>query len=321
MNEIQRILDQLLDTDAAVAHFERLAEGQEFDPIHASNLRAIQKRRGDLERRLSNELKATQSDLVQYHVSKPQGDRYPVMAVANAIAGFQELITAVFDAIRSAPKQRYRPSPENAALSSLDFAMALPVQSVLISMSVENERLIAVKSDLDLAFERVFEILSTRETEKLRDLAETVGIASISKAHDWAVTSSQFGLNTKIKIQKDADTSISYVISNADAQRLKEAIEEKSDRTIDPFIIVGELVGIDVDPQRSYFHVKTDEGQILQGRLSDGFPTGTKWAVHVRYTAHLSRVTTVKYATGEEKIEWLLNNLSEVREIDRTPHS
>jgi len=38
-------------------------------------------------------------------------------------------------------------------------------------MSVENERLIAVKSDLDHTFDRVFDILNAREPDDLRELA------------------------------------------------------------------------------------------------------------------------------------------------------
>jgi hypothetical protein len=38
-------------------------------------------------------------DLVQYHVEGPEADRYPAVAAAKAILGFQELITSVFDAM------------------------------------------------------------------------------------------------------------------------------------------------------------------------------------------------------------------------------
>jgi hypothetical protein len=206
----------------------------------------------------------------------------------------------------------------------LDFAMALPVNSVLVSLSIENERLLAVKSELDQTFERVFEILKARDSEAFRSLAESVGIASISKAHDWASSAAQFGLNTKISVRKEfGREALDVVISNSEALSLKEAIEEKSDRTIETEAVIGELIGIDVDaePDRSYFHIKTTDGRNIEGKLADAFPRHIHWSVHVVYAAQLLRITTIRYATGEEKIDWLLSNLEmppELPTIDRS---
>lgn len=309
MRIIQHIIDQLQETDSAANRLKLLMSDDSQNEIYQINALAISKRREDLERRLSNELKSTQSDLVVYHVDRAT-DRYPALAVANAIARFQELVTAVFDAIRTTPKQRYRPSADNVELSTLDFAMALPVGSVVVSMSVENERLIAIQSDLDRTFENVFRILETRDSGQLREIASEVGIAAIAKAHDWAASAAEYGLNTKITIQKDIDNRRDFEISNTDALFLKETIEEKSDETIEFEIIIGELVGIDVDRPKTYFHLKTLDGRNLEGKLADTFPIDQEWAVHVVYVANVMMVTTVKYATGEERIEWLLANLA-----------
>jgi hypothetical protein len=165
MNELVRILSLLQETDAAASRVQQDIKSNPHDEVSRINAAAIHKRRSDLERRLNRELRVGQSDLVQYHIAKTEDREYPVLAVAKAIAGFQELVTSVFDAIRTAPKQRYRPSPESTALSSLDFGMALPVGSVVVSMTVPNERLIAVKSDLDQTFDSVFRILNTKESE------------------------------------------------------------------------------------------------------------------------------------------------------------
>lgn len=306
MNELARILSQLQETDSVSAQFERVLQTNPNDEVARINSESVLKRRSDLERRLSNELRSTQADLVEYHVSRTEDEKYPVLAIAKAISGFQELVTSVFDALKSAPKQRYRPSAENTALSSLDFGMALPVGSVLVSMSVPNDRLLAVKSELDQTFDSVFKILNTKEPEALREIASQVGIASIAKAHDWAASTAQFGLNTKIKVQKDIASAINFEISTEGAQSLKEIIEEKSDQKVIPLQVQGELVGIDVDRPNTYFHLKTADGRDLKGKLSDTFPAGQEWAVHINYSASLLQVTTIRYATGEEKIDWVL---------------
>jgi hypothetical protein len=191
--------------------------------------------------------------------------------------------------------------------------MALPVGSVLVSMSVKNDRLLAIKSELDQTFDRVFEILNTRDSEHLRALADVVGIASISKAHDWAASVAWFGLNTKIEIQKDTTEPPRQVeISNSQAQMLKEIIEEKSDRETDPETVIGLLVGIDVDQDvdRSRFHVKTQDGRDIVGKLAETFPRGQHWAVNENYIAQVIKVTTTKYSTGQDTVEWLLGHLA-----------
>lgn len=312
MNEIHRILELLQDTDEASVRFEQLTRDNPDDLANLVNVRAVRKRRADLERRLNAELRTSQADLVQYHIKKTEEDRYPVVAVAEAISGFQQLVTSVFDALRSTPKKRYRPQPDNVALSTLDLAMALPVGSVLVSMSIENNRLLAIQSELDQTFERVFEILNTRDSEHLRQLADVVGIASIAKAHDWAASAAWHGLNTKIEIQKDTTKEPRrFEISNSQAQTLMEVIEEKSDKEIEPETVMGELIGIDVDPDpdRTYFHIETNDKRTLTGQLDVSFPRDQHWAVHVIYTARVAKVTTTKYATGEERIEWVLVHL------------
>ena len=306
MNEIQRLLEDIRDSENLVSQLEELEADAD---IRAVNLAAINKRRNDLTRKLNSELRTTQLDLVQYHVKRSGPERYPALAVAKAITGFQELVTAVFDAIRTTPKQRYRPSPDNVELSTLDFAMALPVGSVVVSMSIENERLLLLQSELDRTFEQVFKILKTKDSEGLREIALEVGIASIAKAHDWAASAAQYGLSTSIDVLKDHENQSHFEISNVEALSLKEAIEEKSDKEVEPETTAGELVGIDVQPPNTYFHLKTDDGRELQGKLADTFPANQEWAVRVRYLAHLLRVRTIKYATGEEKIDWLLASL------------
>jgi hypothetical protein len=313
MSELQRILDQLRDTDSTAAHFERLMEEQPRDATHASNMRAIQKRRADLERRLWDELSVTQTDLVQYHVERPSDDRYPVLAVAKAIAGFQELVTAVFDAIRTTPKQRYRPTAESIALSTLDFAMALPVGSVVVSLSVSDERLLAVKSDLERTFDGVFALLRSAHPEDLKEVATALGIASIAKAHDWAESSAEYGLNTRISIKKDQNTEVSFNITGDEAQRLKETIEEKSDQNFESETIIGELLGIDVARPNTYFHLKTQANENIEGKLADTFPVEREWAVHNDYKATLIKVTTIRYSTGEEKVSWILAGLIQIQ--------
>jgi hypothetical protein len=81
-------------------------------------------------------------------------------------------------------------------------------------------------------------------------------------------------------------------MSKETALSLKEAIEAKSNRVVEPVVEIGELLGVDVDQTNSYFQLKTDRGLNIDGRLAETFPMSREWAMRVRYRASLLRVTT-----------------------------
>src|SRR5690242_5691472 len=107
MNTLDFLLDQLRDTNGISGELQKFLEQHPDDAAARLNIGSIDKRRADLERRLSDELRAGQNNLVKYHINERLNDRYPVLAVANTVAKFQELFTSVFDAIRGTPKRRY----------------------------------------------------------------------------------------------------------------------------------------------------------------------------------------------------------------------
>jgi hypothetical protein len=165
------------------------------------NAETIKKRRKDLERRLNYELRTEQADVVEYKIERIEVRNYPAKAIAASILTFQELVTSVFDAIRTTPKKTYKPSPASIELSAMDFAGAR-AGSVVVAMSVHNDRLLAVKSELDQTFDLVISLLHARTDTELRELVNRVGVASISKAYNWADNSASYGLDTQSRGQR-----------------------------------------------------------------------------------------------------------------------
>lgn len=306
MNKLQLILDDLQDSNSTANRLGKLVGENPDDDILHINLNAVLKRKKTLERQLSQELRGTSSDLIQYYVERVDSEKYPAGAVAKAILSFQELVTAVFDAIRTTPKQRYRPSTESTELSSLNLALVAP-GSINVSMAIENERLLTIESDLDRTFEYVISLLNARDRGTLRHLANDVGIASISKAYFWAENSVNSGFDTRLTWSKDRREPKQITILNADALSLKEAIEAESNEVFDQFGYQCELIGI--DDATSYFHIRTADSLDITGKLSDTFGRGQNWTVHAEYFAELVRITQIRYATGEERVRWLLHEL------------
>jgi hypothetical protein len=307
MTQIRAIISDLQDTDLTLERLLALAEP--LDEITLFNVETIRKRRKDLERKLNYELRTEQADVVEYKVERVEVRNYPTKAIATSILTFQELVTSVFDAIRTTPKKTYKPSPTSIELSAMDFAGAR-AGSVVVALSIHNDRLLAVKSELDQTFDLVVSLLHARSDADLRELVNRVGIASISKAYIWADNSVSFGLDTSIAWSKTIPLGEPVSITKQRAQALKEAIDATSDEETTLDEQDCELIGIDDDT--SYFHIKTAAGDEIRGNISAEFPKGTQITTHNRYRAFLSKSTRTKYSTGEEKERWTLHHLAPI---------
>ena len=177
-------------------------------------------------------------------------------------------------------------------------------------MSIQNERLLAVKSELDETFELVIAVLHARSDTELRQLVNRVGVASISRAYNWADNSANYGLDTSIAWSKTVPLGETVSVTKQQALALKEAIDATSDEEITPNEFECELIGI--DDYTSYFYIKTTTGDEIKGGLSNEFPKGLQLTTHNRYRAFLSKSTKIKYSTGEEKERWTLHRLVEI---------
>jgi hypothetical protein len=101
--------------------------------------------------------------------------------------------------------------------------------SVVVALSVHNDRLLAVKSELDQTFDLVISLLHARTDTELRELVNRVGVASISRAYNWAENSASYGLDTSIAWSKAIPHGEPVSITKQQAQTLKDAIDATSD--------------------------------------------------------------------------------------------
>ena len=78
MNRIQKLLVHLRDTDAAAGQLNELSSENPVDDAFVFNLRAIQKRKSDLQRRLDMELRETTLENIQNNISDERDDFFPI---------------------------------------------------------------------------------------------------------------------------------------------------------------------------------------------------------------------------------------------------
>jgi hypothetical protein len=306
MSGIGNLLDDLAESDRVALELRRLAETALQDDVLTVNLDAVKRRRSDLEHQLGSLLRTHQLDLIRYRLELFDGSAPSAIAVARSIVQFQNLVTTVFDAVRSGAKRHPHPSHENTRMSALSFANPLGAKAG-IHFTIANDRLLAIASELDEAFALIFELLMARTKSALRAIAARAGIASVTAAHAWAEVAVQYGLTVTIGWRKTSDERSSVMLSHSDALLFKTAIEAVSEEAFTEVDRPCELMAI--DESAGTFRIEATGGEVIAGTLGEGFPRGGNWTTHHWYTAVLHRAMRIRYANGEETVRWSLRRL------------
>ncbi|MCB1502675.1 MAG: hypothetical protein KDK07_23345 [Bauldia sp.] len=307
MNRLADILEDLAAADAATHHLRQLAATQPLDPVLAVNLDALLRRRGDLERQMAALLSAEQNDLIRIAVTGVDESSAPAADAARSVALFQRLLTAAFDAILTgAPKARYAPSPEAMERSTLHFVRP-PSDSHEIHLAIANDYLLAIESDLDRALGLVCELLVLRSKVLIRELAQHLGIATVSAAYALFELAAAQRLSISIRWRKRDHERRKISVSHADARTMTTIIEAIHDDRMATVEQDCELLGI--DEVGGSFRIAITGGQVISGDLTDGFPRGGAWTTRRWYRALLLRASRLGYADGEETVRWSLTGL------------
>lgn len=305
MSKLQLLIDELNDTTRALQELSGEVAANPEDEILGLNLNSIQKRQNDLGRRIDEYLSVSQRSLVQYRIQRETGEQYPAKAVGEALERFQDLLTSVYDALVNGPKKRFRPSPDSVEKTTLSFAGAT-AGSVRIALAADDDRLLVGDTNLERALVLVEKALSAQTTDDLSYLAGEVGIASISRAYEWAKSAASYGLKTEISWGQSLLSSTTFEVQPEHAARITELIEHKSDDATSAETLLCVLRGF--DKSTSYFHVETlEDHRDIRGSVAESVSE-----IHTtgkRYRAKLTRTVSTLYATGEDKERWTLEEL------------
>jgi hypothetical protein len=310
MTTVNPILQDLQDTDQALHQLEADGARRRDDEITRINREAITRRRRDLERRLDVALKCGQTDLLEYRLRQGQRQSCSIRALATSVLLLQDIVTATFDAICDAPKLRYAPSFTNVDRSSLECTVLSNGPVAVVSLTIPNDKLLGIESDLDAAFDVIFQLLEVQTARDLRDIARRVGISPIAGIHAWAANSAKLGLATSLTWAKAILPRRLVDISSRRAEFLVDLIALTRDEFVDDVATACRLVGIDDGTSR--FRMVTMDGTEIAGHLADGFPRGRKWTINGWYEAAITRHTEIDYATGEETVRSTLNDLASI---------
>jgi hypothetical protein len=307
MNELLDLREKLQDTHATMARLrEALAASPEDDAL-ALMAESLLLRQEDLEVRFSEVANSQQLDICKYRLIPETGEGYPILGLTKILGEFQELVTTVFDAIKThRPKTRARIAPELVQLSSFDFGYVAP-GSLEIVLTVPNDRLLLIESELDQAVSTVFRLMKSDDSREIGELASQVGVASIKKLYELAENHYKYALTADITWARAKERRDGILVQPVEFERLCGRLAEKSDETTEAVTVRGRLVGLDVD--LGTFHMTFPEGEDIRGRIGGAFRQSKPAEVPGNYIADMIKTTVIYYSTQEDKVSYELVEL------------
>lgn len=308
MNELLDLREKLQDTHATMARLREAMAATPNDEGLALMAESLVSRQENLEGRFSEVANTQQLDVCKYRLIPETGQAYPILGLSKILGEFQELVTTVFDAIKThKPKTRARIAPELVQMSSFDFGYVVP-GSLQIVLTVPNDRLLLVESELDQAVSTVFRLMKSNDSREIGELAAQVGVASIKKLYELAKDHYKYALSADITWLRAKEPRGDVLVQPAEFERLCGRLSEKSDETNEAITVEGRLVGLDVD--LGTFHMAFAEGEDIRGRIGGAFRDGGRPSeVPGNYIAGMMKTTVIYYSTQEDKVSYELVEL------------
>ena len=250
-------------------------------------------------------------DVCRYRFVPEQSDRYPLLSLTKILSEFQELVTTVFDAVKTGkPKSRGRSSADIVQQSSFDFGYAA-AGSLRIALMVPNERLLLVKSELDRSIDLVFQAMQADDVKDITKLVPIIGVAAVKKLYQLADDHAKYALSADIEWQRKGEVRKRVTVQPPQFEKLRAEINKKSEKKIEAVTVTGRLVGIDVE--LGTFHMTFPEGEDISGKLAPDYSDGKPAQVPGNCRAKMTKETVIHYSTQEDVETYFLVGLTPLK--------
>lgn len=300
MSALLHIANQLQETHAAIWLAEKHLTVSPGSAALRLSVSSLYQKQESLQAEF-DQISADQGlDVCRYRLIPENGSSYDLRAVSTALKDFQELVTIIYDSVRSGkPKNRMKTGVRAVRESSFDFGYVF-AGSLGFVFSIPNERLLAVETQLDMAIKKTFDLIKLQEVELVTEFAENVGAAPIRKAYTWAENHISAGLTADLKWQREGQDRASVLVQPTEFIRFTETIDKLGDEITRRLDGPGILLGADTKSKR--FHVVLDSGQDLRGQYKRDLRLPVPLILDRRYSFRIAQTAKVRIA-GETKDE------------------
>jgi len=297
----------LQETSSTLERVEREIVTAPHDWSLAVTAESLRRRQQDLEKEFAHIANLNLLDVCDYRLIPPDSGEYPIASVAKTLGAFQDLVTTIFDAFKTSPKLRARFTADIVAASTLSFGYAYP-GSLGFVLTMPNDRLLFGESELDRAFQTIFEMAKAERPEQLATYVAQVGVAGIRRLYAWSQSHVEYGLSADIRWYRQETDRAHVLVQKEELARLREIIEQASEEKEERFTVSGELLGLDVGAG-NYFRISVAGAEDLAGRISREFDRELHYDIHGRVTAELIKKSKIYYSTEREDEWWELVKL------------
>lgn len=247
-------------------------------------------------------------EVCRYYFEPTQGS-VKAAHFCEMLLDYQKLVGLAIDTVRgNKPRRRAVISEDVKANDYLDLDYL--VDDLGVALSSRNDRGSLVDPTVHEAVGRVFELAKCEDSGQLHNASKQVGPAALRLLHDWTNAHLESQCAARIVWTTGPEERFILQQSLPQFEKLKAAIQDVSQPTIDTIELTGVLQAANARSMRFLFELSAEDsifGTIAPGVLSN---SRQRLLPH-RYTARLERTEEINFATNEPVYSYRLLDLSE----------
>jgi hypothetical protein len=178
--------------------------------------------------------------------------------------------------------------------------------SVGVMMTLPNERLLVGPTQLDEAMDTTPNLISARDPDDIQKMTQTVGLASVRLAHQWALENSKGYLGADISWQRTEEVKFWLRLQPQEIVEVAGSIGAAIAH--EQIQLIGELLHVNVFDHT--FEMIAD-GKKISGTFTRAITENSPAQLPKRYLATLMVNTKVALIDGEEQISYFLVSLDD----------
>ena len=300
MTELSLLQSQLLEINKAIMELQKNIVKTPNNPSLSSSMMSLTKRYQEVEVEFKKVANNVGSDVLDYRLFKSESPN--ITSVTSVVQEFQRLLTIVYDALKNGARNDRHISEESIEKTSLNFGYTYP-GSVGVVLTLPNDRLLLMDSDVDEAIKKTFELIDVSDVSQIETFSKALGHGTIKTLDDWTTTHLYYGIEAEIKWSKGNHIEHKKNIQLPELKQLKSFIEKTPIEESSTFEVTGQLVGIDV--KNRTFHVVTNERDYA-GKLSENITEEPKVELPKIYVFKIKMLKKV-YMSKESLVYTLLS--------------
>jgi hypothetical protein len=301
MSRLRAILDRINDVEATISRISREAT-DESAFAYRLTLESLENRRDELRSELAEATRHEFVEICDYRIIPDKVGSYVLSAVTSALHEFQDIFSIVYDAQTSKPKQRATLDAEVVSKTQFNFGFAYE-GSLGVALTIRNDRLLLIESDLDQAIGAVFSLLKATSAESLRQSEALYGRAAIRKLYTWSKAHSDYGMSADIKWVRDSEVRKSVLTQSQEFAEICRMIEAKSDETVLPVTLHGVLASWDTVHRK--FILLVPDAEPISGIIGKDVDISRPRTVRgERCEVSLLKHVRIRYTSDKDETYW-----------------